>query len=113
MIFWSFVFRHLCSEHEVNAYTGITTLFTNMGTLKFKSRLMERIQIYRNKRSFLHNYDCRNVMWIRCIVFTIAFSAGVNHNYDHKQGILKLRNTKQIEMRQSQITNHDLLNPFK
>ena len=30
MIFCSFVLRHLCPEHEVNAHTGITALFTNM-----------------------------------------------------------------------------------
>ena len=40
--------------------------------------------------------------------FTIAFFAAVNHNYDHKQRTLKHRNTKRIEIHQSQITNHDL-----
>ena len=48
------------------------------------------------------SYGCRNVMWIRFIVFTIAFSAAVNHNYDHKQGILKQRNTQNG----SKCTNH-------
>ena len=60
-----------------------TALFTNMRTLKFKSRL----------------HNC---------VFT-----AVNHNYDHKQRTLKHRNTKRIEIHQSQITNLDLLNPLK
>ena len=36
--------------------------------------------------------------------FTIAFFAAVNHDYDK---------TKRIQIHQSQITNHDLLNPLK
>ena len=41
-------------------------------------------------------------MWIRSIVFTIAFSAAISHNYDHKQGILKHRN----KQNGSKVTNH-------
>ena len=42
--------------------------------------------------------------------FTNAFFAAVNHNYDHKQQTLKQRIRK---IRQSQITNRDLLNALK
>ena len=110
MIFCSFVLRHLCPEHEVNAHTGITTLFTNMWTLHFKTRVMESIhsrgedlcKFIGTKEVFLHKYGHRSVMWIHSIVFTIAFSAAVSHNYDHKQGILKHRNTQTG----SKSTNH-------
>ena len=94
---------------EVNAHTGITTLFTNMWTLKFKAVLwsvfthVARICLnLSEQKNFLHKYGCRNVLWIRSIVFTIAFPAAVNHNYDHKQGILKHRNTQNG----SKWTNH-------
>ena len=43
----------------------------------------------------------------------IAFVVVFNHNHHHKQRTLKHRNTKKIEIYQSQITNHDLLNPLK
>ena len=62
---------------------GITALFTNTRTLSSKS------------------------------TFTIVFFAAVNHNYDHKQKTSKYRDTKRIEIHQTQITNHDLLNPLK
>ena len=46
--------------------------------------------------------------------FTTAFFAAVNCNYDHKAMQLETwRHTKQIKISQSQITNHDLLNPSK
>ena len=54
------------------------------------------------KEVFLRKYGHRSVMWIHSIVFTIAFSAAVSHNYDHKQGILKHRNTQTG----SKSTNH-------
>ena len=54
------------------------------------------------KEVFLHKYGHRSVMWIHSIVFTIAFSAAVSHNYDHTQGILKHRNTQTG----SKSTNH-------
>ena len=62
----------------------ITTFLTNTRTLRFK------------------------------IAFTIAFFATVTHNYFHKQRTLKHRNKQNwIEIHQSKITNHDLLNPFR
>ena len=81
-----------------------------MWTLHLKSRLMERIhsrgedlcKFIGTKEVFLHKYGHRSVMWIHSIVFTIAFSAAVSHNYDHKQGILKHRNTQTG----SKSTNH-------
>ena len=46
--------------------------------------------------------------------FTTAFFGAVNCNYDHKAVQLETwRHTKQIKISQSQITNHDLLNPSK
>ena len=60
-----------------------TALFTNMRTLKFKSRL--------------HN----------CVF------AAVNHNYDYKQRTWKHRNTQNGSKSTSQITNLDLLKPLK
>ena len=80
-----------------------------MWTLKFKAVLwsvfthVARICLnLSEQKNFLHKYGCRNVLWIRSIVFTIAFSAAVNRNYDHKQGILKHRNTQNG----SKWTNH-------
>ena len=54
------------------------------------------------QKKILKKYRHRSVMWIRSIVFTIAFSAAVSHNYDHKQGILKHRN----KQNGSKSTNH-------
>ena len=46
---------------------------------------------------------------------TIVFFAAVNHNYDHKERNLETqKHTKRIsEIYQAQITNNDLLHPFK
>ena len=49
---------------------------------------------------------------LRFSILTRELWTAVNHSYDHKQRALKQKNTKRIEIHQSQITKHELWTPW-